>query len=253
MRIVITADLHYRPSQRGTYLAFARWVEAQQPDCFIVAGDTGHPLRLFGRALQLFDGLTCPKLLLAGNHDVYRGEHDSRNLWETLLPQATRDAGFVWLEDTVVRLGALGIAGSMAWYDYSSRSGHLPQGAAELRLLKAVVNHDADFIDWPWSDVAMARFLARRFAARLDSLASDPTVDQILVVTHVPIFPEMRSGVPVQRDLEPAARLHGQLHRRRDRAQHPQGDARRQWPHPPPRPLDCPRRARPHRRATGRQ
>ena len=190
MRIVITADLHYRPSQREAYLAFARWVESQQPDCFIVAGDIGHPLRLFERALQLFDRLVCPRLLLAGNHDVYRGEHDSRILWETLLPQATRDAGFVWLEDTVVRLGTVGIAGSMAWYDYSSRSGHVPQGEAELRLLKAVVNHDADFIDWPWSDVAMARFLARRFATRLDSLASDPTVDQILAVTHMPIFPE---------------------------------------------------------------
>ena len=114
MRIVITADLHYRPSQRETYLAFARWVESQQPDCFIVAGDIGHPLRLFERALQLFDRLVCPRLLLAGNHDVYRGEHDSRILWETLLPQATRDAGFVWLEDTVVRLGTVGIAGSMA-------------------------------------------------------------------------------------------------------------------------------------------
>ncbi|MCB0042918.1 MAG: metallophosphoesterase [Anaerolineae bacterium] len=190
MRIVITADLHYRPSQRETYLAFARWVEAQRPDCFIIAGDTGHPLRLFERALQLFADLTCPKLLLAGNHDVYRGEHDSRSLWETLLPQATLDAGFVWLEDTVVRLGALGIAGSMAWYDYSSRSGHLPQGDAELRLLKAVVNHDADFIDWPWSDVTIARFLARRFAARLDSLVSDPGVNQILVATHMPIFRE---------------------------------------------------------------
>lgn len=190
MRIVITADLHYRPSQRDAYLAFARWVEAQRPDCFIIAGDTGHPLRLFERALQLFDGLACPKLLLAGNHDVYHGEHDSRSLWETLLPQAARAAGFLWLEDSVVRLGALGIAGSMAWYDYSSRSGHLAVDSAELRLLKAAVNHDADFIDWPWSDVAMARFLARRFSARLDSLASDPAVGQILVVTHVPIFAE---------------------------------------------------------------
>lgn len=190
MRIIITADLHYRPSQREAYLAFARWVAAQQPDCFIVAGDTGHPLRLFQRALQLFDELTCPKLLLAGNHDVYRGEHDSRNLWETLLPQAARAAGFVWLEDTVMRLGGVGIAGTMGWYDYSSRSGHLPYDVAELRLLKVVVNHDADFIDWPWSDVAMARFLTRRFAARLASLAADPEVGQILVVTHVPIFPE---------------------------------------------------------------
>ncbi|MFZ2358848.1 MAG: metallophosphoesterase, partial [Anaerolineae bacterium] len=104
MRILITADLHYRPSQREAYMAFADWVQAQQPDCFIIAGDVGHPVRLFRRALQLFAGLDCPKLLLAGNHDLYRGEHDSRTLWEQALPQAARDEGFVWLEDEVVVL-----------------------------------------------------------------------------------------------------------------------------------------------------
>ena len=57
-------------------------------------------------------------------------------------------------------------------------------------MLKGVVNHDADFVDWPWSDVAMARFLTRRFDTRLARLAADPDIGQILVVTHVPIFPE---------------------------------------------------------------
>ena len=36
----------------------------------------------------------------------------------------------------------------------------------------------------------MARFLTRRFNTRLASLAADPDIGQILVVTHVPIFPE---------------------------------------------------------------
>lgn len=218
MRILVTADLHYRPSQRDAYVEFARWVQAQEPDCFIIAGDIGHPLRLFHRALQLFADLPCPRLLLAGNHDVYKGEHDSRTLWETALPQATREEGFVWLEDEVVVLtgaegkggeggseglagepevapeaeqvggGAVGIVGTMAWYDYSSRAQHLPYDNADYRRLKGLVNHDADYIDWPWSDVAMARYLARRFAGRLVRLTSHPAVGQILVVTHVPIF-----------------------------------------------------------------
>ncbi len=105
MRILITADLHYRPSQREAYLNFSHWVKAQAPDCLIIAGDVGHPLRLFRRALQLFADLDCPKLVLAGNHDVYKGEHDSRTLWEIALPQATREEGFGWLEDEVVVLG----------------------------------------------------------------------------------------------------------------------------------------------------
>lgn len=206
MRILITADLHYPPSQRAAYVAFAAWVEAQQPDCFIIAGDVGHPLRLFRRALQLFASLNCPKLLLAGNHDLYHGEVDSRTLWEQALPQAARDEGFVWLEDEVVVLPlgsaeksgfltetgppghSLAIVGTMGWYDYSARAPHLAYDDAALRAMKRLVNHDADYIDWPWSDVAMARYLAKGLAARLLRAADDPAVSQVLVVTHVPIF-----------------------------------------------------------------
>ncbi len=206
MRILITADLHYRPSQREAYLAFADWVQAQQPDCFVIAGDVGHPLRLFSRALQLFAGLECPKLLLAGNHDLYRGDVDSQTLWQQALPKAAGREGFMWLEDEVVLLPLanaensdfseeigvrdrhVAIVGTMGWYDYSSRAPHLPYDDAALRAMKQLVNHDADYIDWPWSDVAMARYLAKGFAGRLRSAADRASVHQVVVVTHVPIF-----------------------------------------------------------------
>jgi 3',5'-cyclic AMP phosphodiesterase CpdA len=217
MRILITADLHYRPSQREAFLAFADWVQRQQPDCLVIAGDVGHPLRLFGRALQLFAGLDCPRLLLAGNHDLYRGEYDSRTLWEQALPQAAREEGFVWLEDEVVlqplngtqKSGFLGdngsserlqphlaIVGTMGWYDYSARAPHLGYDDTTLRAMKRLVNHDADYIDWPWSDVAMARYLARGFAGRLRRAVDNRAVSQVLVVTHVPIFEQAVPNYP---------------------------------------------------------
>lgn len=217
MRILITADLHYPPAQRAAYVAFAAWAAAQQPDCLIIAGDVGHPLRLFRRALQLFAELDCPKLVLAGNHDVYRGEVDSRTLWEQALPQVARSEGFVWLEDEVVELPVddaqqpgfsaetglpgrrVAVVGTLGWYDYSARSPHLAHDDATLRTMKQLVNHDADYIDWPWSDVAMARYLARGFAERLRRASDNPAVGQVLVVTHVPIFEEM---VPVYPESE---------------------------------------------------
>jgi predicted phosphohydrolase len=224
MRLLITSDLHYRPSQRETYLQFSRWVQAQAPDCLVIAGDVGHPLRLFRRALQLFAELDCPKLVLAGNHDVYRGEFDSRTLWEAELPNVAREEGFCWLEDETRELDlsekaawsdlrprkkasarnqdqptkpkTLGIVGTMAWYDYSSAAPHAAYDDADYRVLKRLVNHDADYVDWPWSDRAMARYLGRRFAARLASLVDNPAVDQIVVVTHVPIFAEAAPHYP---------------------------------------------------------
>lgn len=231
MRIIVTGDLHYRPSRRESYLAFAERVKALQPDCLILVGDTGHPLRLFRRALQLFGDLSCPRLVLAGNHDVYQGEFDSRTLWETALPQVAREEGFVWLEEELVKLplaahyqpadavarpagtqpapaGAdsaltspkaapmVGICGTMAWYDYSSHAPHLSYDDSEYRQLKHLVNHDADYINWPWSDVAMARYLSRRFAGRLLRLHADPAVQKIVVVTHMPIFAEAVPDYP---------------------------------------------------------
>jgi predicted phosphohydrolase len=188
MRIVVSADLHYQPAERDAYVDFARWVADQAPDCFVLAGDVGHPLRLFQRGLQLFSNLRCPKLVIAGNHDVYRSDHDSRTLWEAHLPAVARAEGFHWLEASSVQLGDTGICGTMGWYDYSARANYLPFAVQDYRHLKKLVNHDADYVDWPWSDQAMAGYLGKRFAARLAALETDPTIRRVVVITHVPIF-----------------------------------------------------------------
>ena len=188
MRIVVTADLHYRPVDRHLYLDLARRIADQRPDCLIVAGDVGHPLRLFRRGLELFNSLQCLKLFVAGNHDLYRSDYDSRTLWERVLPAEARRAGFVWLEEQVVHIGGIGICGTLGWYDSSTSAGHLSGPAEAYPQLKDLVNHDADYVDWPWSDRAMARYLKRGFGRRLATLHANPAVEQILVVTHMPIF-----------------------------------------------------------------
>jgi 3',5'-cyclic AMP phosphodiesterase CpdA len=196
MRIIVTADLHYEAANRQLYVDFAHWIADQRPDCFILAGDLGHPLRLFQRCLQLFEDLACPKLVLAGNHDVYAGEHSSRLLWEHELKRVARAEGFVWLEQQPMRLGAIGVCGTMGWYDYSSAASHLSLEHHEYRSLKPLVNHDADYVNWPWSDRAMARYLAKSFSGRLQTLHADPSVEQILVVTHMPIFKQAIPDYP---------------------------------------------------------
>lgn len=196
MRIAVTADIHYRPADRHRYLELTHHIADQHPDCLILAGDVGHPFRLFRRGLELFDDFTCPKLFVAGNHDLYRSDYDSRTLWERVLPAAVRDAGFLWLEDQTFRLGHIGVCGTLGWYDYSTRASHLPIATEVYPQLKALVNHDADYVDWPWSDRAMARCLCRGFTRRLTALAMEPGVEQILVVTHMPIFDAMIPTYP---------------------------------------------------------
>ena len=196
MRILITGDLHYQPTARQVYVDFAAWVTAQAPDCFVLAGDVGHPLRLFRRGLELFARLTCPRLLIAGNHDLYHSEHDSRTLWEDVLPRQAQEAGYIWLETTPLLLGDVAVCGTLGWYDYSARAPHLPFDDTDYRRLKPLVNHDGDFVNWPWSDRAMSRYLLRRFTATLTALEHDPSVRQVLVVTHMPIFPAALPDYP---------------------------------------------------------
>lgn len=196
MRIIVTADLHYRPTERRRYLDLARDIADARPDCLIVAGDVGHPFRLFRRGLELFSDLACPKLLVAGNHDLYCSEYDSRTLWERVLPATARATGFIWLEEQAVQIGDVGICGTLAWYDYSTRASHLDFAAEAYPHLKQLVNHDADYIDWPWSDRAMARCLQRGFTRRLAALVAEPAVARILVVTHMPIFDAMIPTYP---------------------------------------------------------
>lgn len=197
MRIVISADLHYSPRYHANFTSFAAWVKAQRPDCFILAGDIGHPLRFFCRGLELFQDLPCARLLLPGNHDVYRSEVGSRDLLETWLPHAGRERGYLWLEDEVYLHNGVGICGTMAWYDYSSAAAHLGLSHNGYRTLKGLVNHDADYIDWPWSDRTVARYLARRFMDRLTALAAQPGVRHIVIATHMPLF---RQAIPEYRE-----------------------------------------------------
>lgn len=200
MRIVITADLHYRAAYAEQYATFGRRVAELQPDCFVLAGDIGSPLTLFQRCLRLFGMVSCPRLLVAGNHDLYRhGRYDSRSLWESWLPHICAAENVTWLEGQAFILGDVAVCGTMAWYDYSSAAPHLALSDHDYRLGKGMVNHDADYIDWPWSDRAMARYLATGFMRTLTQLQMNPTVKQIVVVTHMPPFSET---IPVHLESE---------------------------------------------------
>ncbi len=190
MRVVVAADLHYHPRWHGTLTHFADEVRQQKPDCFILAGDIGHPLPLFRRGLALFADLDCPRLAVAGNHDLWSGEHSSETLWGGLLEATVREAGFVWLEGENHRLGSLGICGTLGWYDYSARAPDLDVDARDYFINKAMFNNDGNFVDWDRTDQAFAAQLLAAFSKRLSSLCDDSAITQVLVATHVPPFEE---------------------------------------------------------------
>jgi hypothetical protein len=192
VRVIATADLYYRESWRPALEKMLADIRGQSPDLVLLAGDLGESLANFEAGLDLFVGLGCPVGVIAGNRDLWNraGPHSSLELWKRLLPEAVTRRGFVWLETENIRLGKVGVCGSLAWYDYSGRDPKLGYSIEDYQALKGLVCQDAHYIDWDIPDRTFASVLQADFAQRLQRLADDDAIMQIMVITHSPVFPE---------------------------------------------------------------
>lgn len=124
MKILITADLHYdvRRSRKSVETLTRRVCETSA-DALVLVGDTaGADLDVFRQCLHRFAGFAGRKLLIPGNHCLWR-HHDETSIqrYETLLPAVAAEEGFSVLDHEPVFLGATALVGSIGWYDYSLR------------------------------------------------------------------------------------------------------------------------------------
>ena len=192
-RIAVTSDLHFDANGYLTPPSKVRSVVeamlASGAEALVVAGDIGHPFTNFCRCLDLFAGREVPVGVVAGNHDVWRDEHhDSRSLWEELLPLASRQRGCYWLERDRIVLGSTAIVGCMAWYDYSAAEPSLGLDQKFFADAKPRISNDALWIDWGWSDPEVADMLRVGLENTLEALERDDSIKRVVVVTHVPVF-----------------------------------------------------------------
>ncbi len=192
MRIIVTADTHYHPSWRKALETIVAEIAGLQPDCLIVGGDVGERLDGYRHMLQLLRALDCPRLILAGNHDLWaRDGVSSEQLWSETLPQLTRDCGAIWLEGENWARDGVGVCGTLGWYDYTGKHPSIPMTDEQYFRDKSRLGMvDGDYIDWRWNDTEFASMLGEAFSARLAALDADPAIREILVVTHVPAFAE---------------------------------------------------------------
>jgi predicted MPP superfamily phosphohydrolase len=190
MTIVVTSDLHLETTGKEPIRRMVAGIAPLRPSVIVLAGDLGESAMLFRECLSEFLRLDVPVLALAGNHDLWvnPGEH-SLDLFERMLPEATRELGFHWLDgDEPFVLGDVGIAGSIAWYDYSARDRARGHSDAEILEMKPRFAMDAQRVDWGMTDQEFAAGCRARLRRQLDTLEANPAVRRTLVVTHVPIF-----------------------------------------------------------------
>ena len=99
------------------------------PDVFIIAGDVAASIRLFEQVLHTFACIPCPKLFVAGNHDIWiesstmlrKGINSTVKYYE-LIPSICERNGFTCLGQCPCIIDGTGFAGTIGWYDYSLRN-----------------------------------------------------------------------------------------------------------------------------------
>ncbi|MBI3466685.1 MAG: metallophosphoesterase [Planctomycetes bacterium] len=200
MRLAVTADLHLPITPAAKIATLAQEIADFVPDALVVAGDVGESVASIEGCLEILKQAGCPVFVLLGNHDLWARDAPSRRLWEEVLPDVVSRCGCVWLEaDALVRRG-VAVTGTIAWYDYSGADPTVQATRETFAREKGHYNNDAFLINWPWSDPEFAERVAGPFLAKLDQLEADPAVQQIIVVTHVPVLECQMSRQPNDRD-----------------------------------------------------
>jgi len=212
MRLAFTSDIHIDINGPNVLEALVARVRDVRPDVLLVAGDiaTGAPTLL---ATLLALKAEVPHLLLtAGNHDVWSGKQalakgiDAWAWLDKLLPALAAEAGAVLLDAGPVRIGDLGFAGSLGWYDLSTREHTLdaPEEAYRTGRWGGLRWNDFEYAVWngpngqamEYPDVAAV--LRERLGAHMAALDAP----RLVVATHVLAFEEQ-----IQRRAHPGWRF----------------------------------------------
>jgi 3',5'-cyclic AMP phosphodiesterase CpdA len=120
MRLLITSDLHYNhPKSKALADELIDRMNAAGGDVLLVVGDTAvDEGDAFERCLSRFT-FAGPKLVVAGNHELWTRAADSEHLLKTIWPKRAAELGWQWIQDEPFVAGDIAVVGSVGWYDYS--------------------------------------------------------------------------------------------------------------------------------------
>jgi len=120
MRLLVTADLHYNhPKSKALAEDVIAQMNVAGGDVVLVVGDTAvADGDAFEQCLTRFTH-NGPKLVVAGNHELWTRGPDSYQLLHETYPERAKNIGWQWLQDEPFVAGDVAIVGSVGWYDYS--------------------------------------------------------------------------------------------------------------------------------------
>ena len=187
---IITSDLHlgFDPVD---CIQFQKDKMLQlDPAVIIIAGDIGESAKNFRKCLSLFSDVECPVGVVIGNHDLYAYDkkYPSEDLWTRVLPGIVKKLGLVWMEEENIIINGTAFVGTVGWYDYSAKTVNMPDRFYDEE--KGAIISDGEYINWLRTDKEFAADILAGLVKRLEKAQKDPAIKRIVVVTHVPLFPE---------------------------------------------------------------
>lgn len=189
-KLFVTADLHFGtyPTGDACTRALADFACARSADVLAIAGDIGaREPQTFVDCLGLFEDFAGARVLVPGNHDVWRNGDDSETLYTTILPRLSEQAGFHMLDVSPLILGNVAFIGSIGWYDYSFRNeglGLREEDYAAKTLAGVCTWNDLRFVNWDWSDVDFTGRCVEALMRHHSMVAEAQSV--ITVIHHLP-------------------------------------------------------------------
>ncbi|WP_088008273.1 metallophosphoesterase [Indiicoccus explosivorum] len=183
MKLAILSDIHEGLNRKNTetsiMAALNRWIAANRPDVFLIAGDmTAGPEKSLKLLEQLQADFPAVRVLFVhGNHDVYAA--DSQKAYETLL--AFRGN----LGNGPAELGGGWVAvGDGGWYDYSFAIDGYDEADFERGTFGSFTWPDKLHARWPESDIGRTELYAEKLERQLRAHVGK----KVILVTHTVPF-----------------------------------------------------------------
>ncbi|MDO9280525.1 MAG: metallophosphoesterase [Pseudomonadota bacterium] len=194
MRVAFTSDIHIDLNGQPVLDALVARARTVAPDVLIIAGDIATGAATYLSTLLALKATTPRLLVVAGNHDVWTAPEalakglDSWVRLDKLLPALCAEAGAELLDAGPVEIDGIGFAGSLGWYDLTTREHILdaPMEAYREGVWGGLRWTDHTYAVWNGPDGApmamedVARVLRERLEAHLKLL----TTRRIVVATH---------------------------------------------------------------------
>lgn len=215
MRVAYTSDVHADITLNNARIIpyLVNRLREINPAVFVIAGDISNTLKSMDDTLKLFSELSCLKVMVPGNHDVWiesnssmKKGKDSFYKYRQAIPQVCSQNGFLYPITEPYVIDDVAILGNIGWYDYTLADSRLSSTYNMMDYVKGIFKegiwNDTKYAIWlknsdspNWKDrlktmsnISLFEMLFNEFKNSVHKIPDD--IRKVLIVLHTAPFKE---------------------------------------------------------------